>query len=505
MLPVVPQSGSPGLAPRFLFPGSERLPFEFVCASMQSSAERERVAHLLRRFGLGASQAEVDYYGADGYDGAVRRLIETEAEDDGFPIPLERFTTPQGNLPLRVLQGWWYFRLCATRHPFRERMTLFWHDHFATSAQKVDVVGPMESHLSLLREYGLGQFAPLLARVTRDPAMLYWLDNQFNVKGKPNENFAREVMELFTLGIGHYTELDVQEAARAFTGYTFAVAGGRRIPEKPRRGAAFHLRQDLHDDGRKSILGHAGPWNGDDVLRFLTEHPQTALHLTRKFWEAFVYPNPEPAVLERYARIYRESGLDTRVLAAAVARSPEFSSPKARRSLYKSPVDFAVVGYRQLGLGRTGVERALALADDQPAGPVLAPFLLLANACKSMGMDLMYPPDVAGWDAGPAWITTATMVERLKWADRLFGVRRQGQPSLSLPAGPLMGNASSPDAAVDALLDVFDAPMPAAKRAQLIDAAQQALGGQPVTPARANAVATAVLRLVFGAPEFQFA
>jgi len=470
---------------------------------MPPVTDRDRTAHLLRRFGLGASQAEVDFYGEKGYANAVEHLLNFEAVDEGFDLDLQRLVTPQGNVPLRVLQAWWVLRLCVTQRPLQEKLTLFWHDHFATSAQKVDVVPPMLAQNELFRTYGLGRFPILLEHVSKDPAMLYWLDNQFNVKGKPNENFAREVMELFTLGIGHYTELDIQEAARAFTGWTFA-AGGRRTTEKPRRRAEYKFRPEQHDDGRKSVMGQAGNWNGDDVLRLLADQPQTARHLVIKLWEWFVYPQPAPALVERLTAVYRDAGLDTRALLRAIMLSSEFVSERAMRAIYKNPIDFCVATYRQLGVGKLVMDRIRAQEEGQNLLPSLGPINILATSARSMGMDILYPPDVAGWDGGAAWISSATMVERLKWAERLFGARRAGQPALQFAALPLFDGATDAKGLVAALLDLFDANLPDAKQRQLVKAAERALAGEPIGARNANAAALAVTQLLFGSPEFQF-
>ena len=241
---------------------------------MRELTEREKTAHLLRRFGLGASEAEVDYYGADGLQGAIDKLLDYDAVDEGFPITLQDFANNNGNVNVIGLQMWWYLRLLATRRPLEQKLTVFWHDHFATSAAKVDVTVPMHDHIETLRENASGRFLDLLSAVSTDQAMLYWLDNNENVSGSPNENFAREVMELFTLGVDNgYTEKDVQEAARAFTGWTFGVGRGGRFRQtrKPNRGSRFFNVARRHDAGMKTVLGRTGYFNGDDVLRILCE------------------------------------------------------------------------------------------------------------------------------------------------------------------------------------------------------------------------------------------
>lgn len=474
---------------------------------MALQSDRDKVAHLLRRFGLGASEAEVEYYGKDGYKGAIDRLLDFKNVDEGFDYAIENFGNQNGFVNFKGMQAWWFLRLTATRRPLQEKLTLFWHDHFATSAAKVDAPQAMYEQNQILRENCMGKFETLLSETSKDPAMLYWLDNQFNVKGKPNENFAREVMELFTLGIGHYTEKDIQEAARAFTGWSFG-SGPRAVkPEKPLRRARFVFRRSEHDDGEKTLFGKTGAFDGDEVLSLLCANPRTAEYITEKMWEWFAYPGPEKGLLERLTKKFKDSGLDIAVLVRAIMEAPEFVSDKADRAVYKNPVDFCVATYRQLGLG----ERLLAASKSAEEGAgklrALGPINGLNLATKAMGMELMYPPDVAGWDAGPNWISSATMVERIKWSEKLFGPGTPGgraAGAIRYPAASLLGDARTPAEAVAKLVSVFDVKLPAAKIKQLEEAAKAATGGRGLIAQTANFVASSVCRLAFGSPEFQF-
>lgn len=210
---------------------------------MPLQTDREKGAHLLRRFGLGASEAELDYYLKDGLNGAVDRLTEYESVDEGFNInPYDLQPEKAKNLPMPILTAWWIARMIATRRPLQEKMTLFWHDHFATSASKVKASEFMLQQNETLRQYATGNYRSLLTNMSKDPAMLFWLDNQENVRGKPNENFAREVMELFTLGVGNYSEKDVQEAARAFTGWS-VMRSRRNVDDgQPPKGNSSSVR-----------------------------------------------------------------------------------------------------------------------------------------------------------------------------------------------------------------------------------------------------------------------
>ena len=462
---------------------------------MPFSSDRDRGAHLLRRFGLGASEAELDYYLANGLNGAVDRLLDPP-EDPDSAVDVEMLRNDKGTIPMPQAVNGWVLRMLTTRRPLEERMTLFWHNHFATSASKVQGALLMIGQNDTLRANALKTFPAMLDAVSKDPAMLYWLDNQENVKGRPNENFAREVMELFTLGIGHYTEKDVQEGARAFTGWALRRGGTRA------GGAAeFLYRPRLHDDGEKTFLGQTGPLNGDDVLRILNAQPRTAEFLVTKLWDWFVWPKPDAKTIAPFAERYRASGLDTKALLRDLMRSPEFYSDRAARSIVKSPVDVVIVTMRQLGMGegarriRQGVQAPRA---------ALQPAYAAQLAMKAMGQWLMYPPDVSGWKNGRDWISSATMTERIAWGDRLFGQGKgAGRANLRYPAFALLSDATTAEAVVHKLCSVFDVRLAPERRALLVQAAQKACGGQ-VTPANAATTAAMVTHLMFSTPEFQF-
>lgn len=466
-------------------------------------SDKQKVAHLLRRFGLGASEAEVEYYGQGGVAAAIDRLLDWEKVDDAIELTVDDFALNGQNLNVRGLQSWWWLQLLSTRRPLLEKMTLFWHDHFATSAAKVDIARAMHRQNEILRTNATGKFQTLLTEVSKDPAMLYWLDNHFNVKGKPNENFAREIMELFTLGVDNYSERDVQEAARAFTGWSFGVGPQGRLLEKPARNARFVNRVGQHDGGTKTILGNTGDFDGDDVIGILCGNPRTAYYISEKLWNWFAYPDPDKSVVERVAAKFRSSGLDIKVALRAIMESPEFYSEKAFRKVYKNPVDFTVATMRQLGIGKPLVEQ-IKEAPPERKRLLQAPVAVASRAATSMGMELFFPPDVAGWDGGAMWISSATMVERIKWADKLFGTTTgRGDVRLRYPAYPLISQDSTPQGVVTKLLSLFDAPMPPEKVRQLVDVAKKEAGGN-IDPTNANDVMVSVARLVFGSPEFQF-
>ncbi len=461
---------------------------------MSLQIEQDRIAHLLRRFGLGASEAELEYYGEGGYKAAVEKLLNYDGIDEGAVLSIEALRNDKQVVNLPGVIAWWTVRLLTTRRPLQEKMTLFWHDHFATSASKVVAPMTMYRQNEVLRENATGKFRDLLGAISKDPAMLFWLDNQENVRGKPNENFAREVMELFTLGVGHYTEKDVSESARAFTGWSIQRLTRDQALLK-RRQAEFAFRPPRHDSGEKTILGKTGNLTGDDVLDMLCEHPRTAEYLTAKIWTWFVAPEPSPAVVSKYAKVFRESGLEIKVLLRAIMLSDEFSAPASVRSVVKNPADFCVVTFRQLGVGGV-IESAVLQVDEEGTVPrrAIAPAFVAQLAMKNMGMWLLYPPDVDGWEGGHAWITSATMVERMRWAEK----------ALARAVTANLFEDLSPRGVVLKLVSVMDAPIKKEKIPALVAAAEKASGGT-VTARNVSATAIAVGRLIFASPEFQFA
>lgn len=379
---------------------------------------RRKLAHLLRRAGLSASQAEIERYLPLGIEGTVEALLDYEKEAD--PINDEAILTflqgdnPRLNPPHVV--GWWIYRMLVTRRPLQERMALFWHNHFATSSSKVNRAELMLHQIQLFQRLAIANFQDLVLEVSRDAAMLVWLDGVTNVKGKPNENYARELLELFTMGIGNYTEQDIKEAARAFTGWSIR-----------RQTGTFLFRADQHDDGEKRFLGQRGNFDGTDIVRIAVQHPATARHLSRKFCHWFLYENPEPKVVDALAKTFTDSGYEVRALLRRLFLSETFYSEKAYRKIIKSPVDFVIGTFRNLGIGEH--LRELGFETEEGRRFTTAFLRLTGNLLRRMGQALLFPPSVKGWDGGTAWISSATMIERIRFADLLTGAlrgRRQG-------------------------------------------------------------------------------
>lgn len=343
-----------------------------------------KVAHLYRRSSFGASWSTiqagtqstpgelVDRIVAGG-DSKAEREFEIEAAGlrDGVLV---------GNNPTGI-KAVWLYRMLYSPHPLRERMTLFWHNHFATSNAKVRSNRLMQRQNETLRRHALGHFDAMLSEMTLDPAMLIWLDSDTNKKNAPNENYAREVMELFSLGVGHYSEKDIQQAARALTGW-------KVVSER----AAFDPAE--FDESEKTIFGRTGRWTSGDVARLCLEHHACAVFLVRKLFRELVSDTaiPSDKLLEPLAAGFRARNYDIAWLVSTILKSAVFFSPAAIRQKVKSPCDFLL-----------GTVLAL---EGRPS------LTLLAQGCDQLGQSLLHPPSVKGWDGGAAWINSSTLLKR---------------------------------------------------------------------------------------------
>jgi hypothetical protein len=357
---------------------------------------RKWAAHLYRRAGFGAGRAELLEAERLGPQGTLDLLLAGRPEAAPMVadlVDVGRLTT--GDDSGDQLRGWWLYCILQGRHPLREKMTLFWHNHFATSISKVSSPELMFRQNCLLRRHALGKFGPLLQEVSKDGAMLVWLDSNSNVKGRPNENYARELMELFSLGVGHYTEKDIREAARAFTGWHTD-------------GAGFRFNAAAHDNGTKTVLGQTGNWNGEDVVRIVLGRPDAARFLVGKLYRFFISEQAAPpdALLEPLCEAFRKSDYDVAHLVRTMLASRHFYSAHAFRRRVKWPVEF-VLGAVQ------------AIYKRYPEGDAEyrpLPQQLLVARLEAMGHSLFAPPNVKGWPGGRTWLNTATLLERANFA-----------------------------------------------------------------------------------------
>ena len=366
---------------------------------------RGSLAHLYRRVGFGALPQELDAAVAAGYPATLDRLLDLSRPDppaDAIapptvtpvpdPLPADanerRIVQNRALTETRQMILWWLDRMVVSTNPLREKLTWFWHGHFATAYTKVREPALLYRQNLLLRSLGAGPFEELAQAVAKDPAMMLWLDTNSNAKGKANENFSRELMELFTLGIGNYTEKDVAEGARAFTGWRF-----------DRTVDGFAFVPTLHDAGIKTVLGATGPLKGEDVVRTAVQAPPTARYLAAKMFGHFAYPvAPNDRVVDDLVRAF---GADLNVtnLVQAIFRHPAFLSPAARTGLVKQPVEHLV-----------GALRALGLRADK---------LVMLEGLRDAGQMPFDPPDVNGWPQNGYWLGTSSSLARLKQSEML--------------------------------------------------------------------------------------
>lgn len=379
----------------------------------------EAARHLLLRAGFGGTAEEVREIAALGLRNAVDFIVDYES----LPEPARFTASVTTNRPERgtligktederrkavqaaqradrqqfeAIRTWWLRRMIDTDRPLEEKMVLFLHGHFTSSMRDVKNSYHMLLQNELLRKHATGNFRTLVHAISKDPAMLEYLDNNRNRRGKPNENYARELMELFTLGIGNYTEEDIKAAARAFTGWTF-------------RDNQFEFQRRQHDEGEKTFLGRRGRFNGEDIVNIIFDQPAAAEYVAGKIFRFFVHENPSDDTIRACAKVLRDSGYEMKPLLKAIFTSPEFYGAEARGTHVKSPVELVVSTARMLGIRSDAMGR-------------LGHF-----AATQMGQSLMDPPTVKGWDGGRSWISTSTLYTRYNFAGFVTGAIADGR------------------------------------------------------------------------------
>jgi uncharacterized protein (DUF1800 family) len=358
-----------------------------------------KVAHLHRRASFGATWAELKRDLKDGPRASMDRLLappKLTEDEQGALEGLRKDALDSGDV--ERLKAWYLYRMLFGNDPLTEKMTLFWHGHFATSNAKVNDLALMLRQNELFRKHALGGFGDLLGGVVEDGAMLVWLDGANSKKEKPNENFAREFLELFTLGIGHYTENDIRAAARAFTGW--AMPGRRMIPFAP-SGEPPRFEPPGFDAGSKTFLKQTGKWNAADIVRITLGQPACATFLCRKLYRFFISESEPPAgLIDPLAERLRKSKYSIRAVVETILRSRHFYSNEVRRQKVAGPVEHSLGLVRMLEIARANVN-----------------LLALAAACGRQGQELFYPPSVKGWDGGKTWLNSTTVLERGNWAN----------------------------------------------------------------------------------------
>ncbi len=439
------------------------------------------MAHLMRRAGFGAGRDEIEARAAKGYEATVEELLHPEAQPPVDAYTLLRYQPasllPGGQPPMGNLN--WMYYLVNTKRPLEEKTALFWHHVFATGNSKVDNYDQLLEQINIFRERGLGSYRDLLLEMAKNPTMIFWLDNQQNHGTAVNENWGRELLELFSLGAGNYTETDVRECSRSFTGWTFET----KIPRAPygRFPWKFEYRPEDHDDGVKEFLGHRGKLNGEDIIDIIVQQPACARFICRHLYNFFVADEPGA---------FRDAKFDMTATLRVLFNSDFFK--EARFQHMKSPAEVVVGTLRLVG------------GHELPAPG----YGELAMHTAYMGQDLLNPPSVEGWHTGKEWINSGSLMARVN-----FCAEKIGDPSLPgvraiIDRLKAKGNLS-PDQLVDGCLDLLG-PLQIRDDTKQELAAQAKEWGQISWDSKANAQqadtrASQMLQLIVATREYQFA
>ena len=460
------------------------------------------MAHLMRRAGFGATYDELETRAARGYEATVEDLIHPEGQPDLEMDILERYFTDWRDLiALENNQAYWTYRMINTKHPLREKIALFWHGILCTGNSKCEHGKQIQLQLDMFRRHGMGSFPGLLLELSRDPAMVFYLDNCMSHKDAINENYGRELLELFSMGVGmdghaNYSEDDVKECARAFTGWTITNA----IPRYPygRYESQFIYNSYDHDDEEKTFLGESGRWNGEDVIDIIARQPATARFVSRHLYNFFVADEPQipawqntppndPEAIKMLEDEYFRSNYDVRSMLRVLFNSDFFKN--ARFAKVKSPAE-VVIGTMRL------------VKDFTYPKPGVHP---IGMEIRYMGQDLMNPPTVEGWHTGKEWIDSGTLVERINFtADQVGNTDLPGVQAIINKLGS-EGATMSPERLVDGCLDMVGGyELSEETRNRLVAHAQK--GGELRTDTEefANSVGQ-MLQLIVATQEYQFA
>ena len=379
------------------------------------------MAHLLRRAGFGSTREELEYYAAKGYEATVEELVnppdDLPAGKSALLLRYQPGVLLPGGQPFVGVYTW-LFNMLTTQRPLEEKMTLFWHHVFATGNSKVDNCDQMLEQIVMLRRHGMGNYRDLLVEVARNPAMIYWLDNNENHRDSVNENWGRELLELFSMGVSNYTEVDVREASRAFTGWTIQP----KLPRRPygRFPWRFEYLPEDHDDTEKSFLGHTGPFNGEDIIDIVVQQPATARFICRHLYNFFVAdevqvpawtiePARDEEALEVMMDSFVESGYEIKAVLRTMFNSEFFKN--ARYAKIKSPLEVVASTLKLVG----------AYQYPDPNMTKLGP------ETSYMGQSLLDPPSVEGWQTGAEWINSGSLLARVNFvADRVADTAMPG-------------------------------------------------------------------------------
>ena len=462
----------------------------------------ELIAHLMRRAGFSAPYAEFEARAAKGYEATVEELLNPEGQPDFEMDILYRYCVDWRELvSLEINQTYWTYRMINTLRPLEEKMALFWHGIFCTGNTKCDHGRQIQTQLDMFRRLGMGSFPDLLVELSKDPAMVFYLDNCMSHKGAVNENYGRELLELFSLGVGmdghpNYTEEDVKVCARAFTGWTIANA----IPRYPygRYNVNFVYVPEDHDDEESTFLGETGRWNGEDIIDIIARQPATARFLSRHLYNFFVADEPQvpawqhsppqdPQAIRMLEEEYSSSNYDIRSMLRLLFNSDFFKN--ARFAKVKSPAEVVVGTMRLVGdfaYPKYGLQS-------------------VSMQMRYMGQDIMNPPTVEGWHTGKEWIDSGTLVERINFtADQVGNVDLPGIRSI-IERLTSQGPSIPPEELVDSCLEMLGGYHLADEtRSTLVSHARGKGELRTNTPAFAQRVGQ-TLQLIVATQEYQFA
>jgi uncharacterized protein (DUF1800 family) len=409
------------------------------------------IAHLLRRAGFGATRDELEAYQEKGYEATVEELLNP-GDPSNLPDDLiARYHVDQSELRLPdSAAAYWMYRMITTHNPLEEKIVLFWHGLFATGYAKLNQARSHLNQIEMFRENGLGAFDDLLVELSKDPAMIFWLDNNDNHKGAVNENFGRELLELFSMGIGNYSEDDVKSAARAFTGWTMGNAEYMAMRANkdsiwPYGRIAWHFgyRPEDHDNGEKTFLGETGNLNGEDIVRILCKNEATPRFVCTRLFQFFAADEVDDEgskVIDEMTRAYFESDYEIRAILRTLLNSDYFKSDTARFARVKGPIELITGAVRMAGSYQTP---NLGIGD-------------VVNQAFYMGQGLLNPPTVEGWHEGEEWIDSGALVERVNFvASELGDVDKPGIRAIIDRLATDNGGRLSPSEVVDRCLDLI--------------------------------------------------
>ena len=463
------------------------------------------MAHLMRRAGFGATRDELEALDGRSYEATVEELLHPETSRTSTPEDedlVRRYHVDQNSLLiLDSAQAYWIFRMVNTSRPLEEKIALFWHGLFATGYTKLNQPKVILSQIDMFRRRGLGSFRDLLVEISKDPAMIFWLDNKDNHKDAVNENYGREILELFTMGVGNYTEDDVRQSSRAFTGWNIHNSDFHAVRTNQdsvwpygRIDWQYEYRPEDHDNGEKQFLGQVGDHNGEDVIDIICRHPATARFIARHLYNFFVADEPQvpawdtvpprdPHAIETLAQAFVESGYNIRATLRVLFNSNFFKESTFAK--VKSPVEMVV------GTARTAGGFEFPNVED----------IQLALQPAQMGQQVLDPPSVEGWHTGVEWVNTASLVKRVNFAVGQFSdTTKPGVNSMIDRIASSNGNLS-PDDLVESCLDILG-PMSVSEKSrdELVQQAADEKGNQ-TTENRIRAM----LQMIVSTREYQMA